>query len=250
MMRKKIVAANWKMNGDLQQLTDLTKALLNGLDKGQQAHCILFSPSIYLFQMGHLIQGSMISLGAQNIYPADSGAYTGEISSPMIKEANCQYVLVGHSERRHIFKEDEKFVAEKFHHAKEHGIIPVLCVGESLEEREKEQTEEVISRQLLAVAETDKNSFSQCIIAYEPVWAIGTGKTATPEQAQSVHGFIRNVISELNKNDAEQMSILYGGSVNDKNAKAIFSMPDVDGGLVGGASLNAEQFLDIIKCIN
>ena len=168
----------------------------------------------------------------------------------MLKEFNCEYVLVGHSERRHYFKEDENFVAQKFHHVKEHGMIPVLCVGETLKEREEGQTEQVIAKQLLAVKEKAENCFSDCVVAYEPVWAIGTGKTASPEQAQEVHQYIRNLVAKVNTSDADRLSILYGGSVNENNALELFAMPDVDGGLVGGASLNAKQFLEIVKCIN
>ncbi|MBI2786521.1 MAG: triose-phosphate isomerase, partial [Legionella longbeachae] len=184
------------------------------------------------------------------VYPKDFGAYTGEMSAPMLKDYSCRYVLVGHSERRHCFHEDENFVAQKFHHVKEHGMIPILCVGETLNEREQGQTEQVIAKQLLAISEYDKNCFSDCIIAYEPVWAIGTGKTASPEQAQEVHQFIRKMVAEINNSDAQLLPLLYGGSVNENNAKALFVMPDIDGVLVGGASLNAKQFLEIVKCIN
>lgn len=238
------------MNGQLQQVIQLTNQLKNELNHFSSVKVIVFPPAIYIPQVNELIKDSNIGLGAQNIYPKDSGAYTGELSVPMFKDFNCRYVLVGHSERRHVFHEDENFVAQKFHHAKEHGMIPVLCVGETLNEREKKQTEEVIAKQLLAVSELDKNSFQDCIIAYEPVWAIGTGKTASPEQAQEVHQFIRELIADINKKDAECLPLLYGGSVNESNAKALFMMPDVDGGLVGGASLNAKQFVEIAKCIN
>ncbi len=250
-MRQKIVAGNWKMNGNLQQLKELSQEMIQALnDLNDPAHCVVFPPFVYLAEVEKILRNSIISLGGQNLYPADSGAYTGEISAPMLKDLGCKYVLVGHSERRHIFREDENFVADKFHHAKEHGIIPVLCLGEVLDERENQQTQDVVARQLLAVAEKDKNCFENCIIAYEPVWAIGTGKTASPEQAQEVHQFIRTLISEINEEHAARVSILYGGSVNEKNAAALFSMPDIDGGLVGGASLNAKQFVEIVKCIN
>lgn len=248
-MRFKLVAGNWKMNGHLQQVIQLTTQLRDLLESGS-AQVVVMPPAIYIPQVSDLLAGSNIKIGAQNVYPKDFGAYTGELSAPMLKDYNCHYVLVGHSERRHGFHEDEKFVAQKFHHVKDHGMIPVLCVGETLSEREKGQTEAVIARQLLAVSENDKHCFQGCIIAYEPVWAIGTGKTASPEQAQEVHQFIRSLIASICTNSAERLSILYGGSVNEKNAKALFSMPDVDGGLVGGASLNAEQFVEIVKCIN
>ncbi|HHF7367583.1 TPA: triose-phosphate isomerase [Legionella bozemanae] len=249
-MRHKIVAGNWKMNGQLQQVIQLSNELKELLYSMNNVQVIVMPPAIYIPQVRDILVACAIDLGAQNVYPKDFGAYTGEISAPMLKDFNCRYILVGHSERRHCFHEDENFVAQKFHHVKEHGMIPILCVGETLAEREKGQTEQVIAKQLLAVSEHDKNCFSDCVIAYEPVWAIGTGKTASPEQAQEVHQFIRKLVAEINHSDAERLSLLYGGSVNENNARALFSMPDVDGGLVGGASLNAKQFVEIVKCIN
>lgn len=249
-MRQKIVAGNWKMNGQLQQVIQLTNQLKELIDAESTTQVLVVPPTIYIPLMNELLGNSTIMLGAQNIYPKDSGAYTGEVSAPMVKEFNCSHVLVGHSERRQYFHEDEKFVAQKFHHVKEHGMIPVLCVGETLIEREKGQTEQIIANQLLAVSENNKNCFRGCVIAYEPVWAIGTGKTASPEQAQEVHQFIRKLVAEINHNDAERLTLLYGGSVNESNARALFAMPDIDGGLVGGASLNAKQFVEIVKCIN
>ncbi|MFT4058824.1 MAG: triose-phosphate isomerase [Legionella sp.] len=249
-MRRKIVAGNWKMNGQLQQVIHLSKEINELLNFATDAQVIVMPPAIYIPKVNDLLKGSKIKLGAQNVYPKDSGAYTGEISAPMLNDFNCTHVLIGHSERRHGFNEDENFVTQKFHHVKEHGMIPVLCVGETLEEREKGQTEEVIANQLLAVSRNDENAYKNCVIAYEPVWAIGTGKTASPEQAQEVHQYIRKLVAEINQRDAESLSLLYGGSVNENNAKVLFAMPDVDGGLVGGASLNAKQFVDIVKCIN
>lgn len=248
-MRQRIVAGNWKMNGQLQQVTQLIDELNTLIDFDGSAQVMVAPPALYIPVVRSLVKDS-IKLGAQNVFPKDSGAYTGELSAPMLKDYNCTYVLVGHSERRHYFQENENFVAEKFHHVKDHGMIPILCVGETLIEREKGQTEQVIARQLLAVCEKNKNCFQQCVVAYEPVWAIGTGKTATPEQAQEVHQFIRKLVSEVSNNNGEQLSLLYGGSVNEHNANALFSMPDIDGGLIGGASLNAKQFVEIIKCIN
>jgi triosephosphate isomerase len=249
-MRHKIVAGNWKMNGQMQQVNQLTDQINNLMDFDSNAQVIVIPPVIYLPLVNELLAGSVIKLGAQNVYPQDSGAYTGELSAPMLKEFNCHYVLVGHSERRQYFKEDEIFVAQKFHHVKDHGMIPVLCVGETLIEREKGQTEQVIARQLLAVSEKNKECFRDCVVAYEPVWAIGTGKTASPEQAQDIHQFIRGLVANINDRDAERLTLLYGGSVNENNARALFAMPDIDGGLVGGASLNAKQFVEIVKCIN
>lgn len=249
-MRNKIVAGNWKMNGQLQQVIQLTNQLKDMLSINDNLHVAVMPPAIYIPQVNELLVMSKIKLGAQNVYPKDAGAFTGELSGPMLKEFNCHYVLVGHSERRHIFQEDEKFVAQKFHHVKEHDMIPVLCVGETLEERENGHTEQVIARQILAVSENNNNCFQNCVIAYEPVWAIGTGKTASPDEAQEVHQFIRKLVGEINRDDAERLSILYGGSVNENNAAALFAMSDIDGGLVGGASLNAKQFVEIVKCIN
>jgi triosephosphate isomerase len=249
-MRQKIVAGNWKMNGQIHEVIQLTNQLKEMLDFDYDVQIVVMPPAIYIPQVNDLLEASKIEIGAQNVYPKDSGAYTGELSAPMLKDYDCRYVLVGHSERRHGFHEDEKFVAQKFHHVKEHGMIPVLCVGETLIEREKGQTEQVIAKQLLAICEQDQYSFKNSVVAYEPVWAIGTGKTASPEQAQEVHQFIRKLIAEINSSDAERLSLLYGGSVNENNARALFAMPDIDGGLVGGASLNAKQFVEIVKCIN
>ncbi|WP_019215902.1 triose-phosphate isomerase [Legionella tunisiensis] len=250
-MRKKIVAGNWKMNGRYDQVKLLLQQLLT-LTQGEalEAQCVVMPPAIYLPLVKEYLQGSDISWGAQNVYPKDAGAFTGELSGPMLADYACQYVLVGHSERRRLFNEDEKFVADKFHHVKEHGMIPVLCVGETIAEREQGLTQEVLARQLLAVTSVGKQCFSGCVVAYEPVWAIGTGKTASPEQVQEVHSAIRTLVAEFDTDDAKNLAIVYGGSVNEKNAHSLFAMPDVDGGLVGGASLNAQQFVDILKCIN
>lgn len=249
-MRKKIVAGNWKMNGSKQQIYNLTQEIEGLLAHSDGVDVIVFPPALYIPMMEELLLNKTIKMGAQNAYPEDNGAFTGELSLSMLREFDCKYLLVGHSERRHIFKEDEKIIAQKFHRAKEHDMIPVLCVGETLEERESGQTEHVISRQLLSVCNDSNDCFKNCIIAYEPVWAIGTGKTASPEQAQQVHRYIRALVASVNAEDAERLSILYGGSVNPANARALFSMPDIDGGLVGGASLNAKQFVDIVECIN
>ncbi|KTC87975.1 MULTISPECIES: triose-phosphate isomerase [Legionella] len=249
-MRQKIVAGNWKMNGRIEQVSSLLKQLLSLLDQQTSVDCVVLPPSIYIPMVKEYLCKSPIKWGAQNVYPKEAGAFTGELSAPMLQDYDCRYILVGHSERRRLFGESEKFVADKFHHVKEHGMIPVLCVGETLEEREQGFTEQVLARQLLAVTEHGKDCFKNCVIAYEPVWAIGTGQTASPEQAQEVHAAIRSLVAELDQDDARHLSILYGGSVNEKNAASLFTMPDVDGGLVGGASLNAQQFVEIVKCIN
>jgi triosephosphate isomerase len=243
-----MVAGNWKMNGQLQQVKQLINEL-NQLDWPSSVDVMVAPPSIYIPLVSSLVNQT-IKVGAQNAYPKDTGAFTGELSAPMLKDFNCSYVLIGHSERRHYFHESENFVADKFHHVKDHAMIPVLCVGETLEQREKGQTQEIIARQLAVVAEKNKNCFRNGVIAYEPVWAIGTGITATPEQAQNMHEYIRNFIKEIDHQAAETVTLLYGGSVNEHNAKALFAMPDIDGGLIGAASLNAKQFVEIIKCIN
>ncbi len=249
-MRKNIVMGNWKMNGRLEQIDALLHELLALMPESSGVDCVVLPPAIYLPYVNELLTDSAIAWGAQNVYSQDSGAYTGELSAPMLQDYACQYVLVGHSERRRLFHEDEKFVAEKFHHVKDHGMIPVLCIGETLTEREQGLTEQVLAKQLLAVTNAGSNFFDKCVVAYEPVWAIGTGQTAAPEQVQAVHLFIRDLIANVDQGNAQKLSILYGGSVNENNAHALFAMPDVDGGLIGGASLNARQFVEIVKCIN
>ncbi len=249
-MRQRMVMGNWKMNGCLRSIEALLLSLLESIPASQQSQCIVFPPAVYLSKVQALLSESTIHVGAQNVYPADCGAFTGELSGPMLKEFNCQYVLVGHSERRYLLGESEKFVAKKFHHVKEHDMIPVLCVGETLAEREQGLTEKVILSQLQAVMHDKSDVFTRCVIAYEPVWAIGTGQTATAEQAQAVHEYIRKVIAVHEPQHSVRVPILYGGSVNESNARSLFSMADVDGGLVGGASLNARQFVEIIKCIS
>jgi triosephosphate isomerase len=249
-MRQQLVMGNWKMNGSKDMVVDLLKKLITNYPKYTSSSCAVFPPAIYLAAVSAILKDTPILWGAQNIYSQDSGAFTGEHSAPMLKEYGCQYVLVGHSERRLLFQEEINFVADKFHHAKDHDIIPVLCVGETLGEREKGLTEQVLAQQIRSVFRDAVSDFAQCVIAYEPVWAIGTGKTATPEEAQAVHAYIRGLIAAYNNDHAQALPIVYGGSVNEKNARALFAMPDIDGGLVGGASLQAEQFLEILTCIN
>lgn len=245
-MKQPWVMGNWKMNGRLATIDPLLQGITEGLTPLQQSRCVIFPPSIYIPRVASVLANTAIQWGAQNSYPNDGGAYTGELSALMLKDFNCKFVLVGHSERRQLFEENENFVAKKFHHAKLHGMIPVLCVGETLQQREQGMTEAVIERQLNAVLASSDNVFDNTVIAYEPVWAIGTGKTATAQQAQDVHAFIRRLIK---RHASSHVSILYGGSVNETNARDLFEMPDVDGGLVGGASLNAQQFVEIVKCI-
>lgn len=252
-MKQKIVMGNWKMNGRLDQITTLLQEILAGISANPFAQCAVFPPAVYIQHVKQLLHHQAISWGAQNVYPARAGAFTGEISGAMLSDLGCRYVLVGHSERRHLFHEDEKFVAEKFHHVKDHGMIPVLCVGETLNEREQDLTKQAILRQLVAIASIaaeQQDVFNGCVIAYEPVWAIGTGRTASPEQVQDVHHFIRQSVSQMMQSSVETLPIVYGGSVNETNARALFELPDVDGALVGGASLVAQQFVEIVKCIN
>ncbi len=239
-MNNKFVIGNWKMHGDIATITNLIQEITANLTSELACTCAVLPPSIFIPKVSELIKNSKINLGAQNLYPQDNGAFTGEISGAMLKEFSCQYVLVGHSERRHILNESDDFIAAKFHYAKSINLIPILCVGETLAERENGLTTEIITRQLLAITE-NANVFDNCIIAYEPVWAIGTGKTATPEQAQEIHLFIRKFINN------QTTPILYGGSVNENNAKDLFNKPDINGGLIGGASLDSIKFTKIIN---
>ncbi|MBA4696057.1 MAG: triose-phosphate isomerase [Legionella sp.] len=249
-MKRKIIAANWKMHGSLTSITTLLEKLSDGIGSVVNADCVIFPPAIYIPLVQQRLEKSLVHWGAQNVYPKEAGAYTGEISGPMLQDLGCRYVLVGHSERRSLFHEDEKFVAEKFHHVKDHGMIPILCVGETLEERDRGQTEAVLTRQLLAIKEKEGATFHDCLIAYEPVWAIGTGQTPSPDQIQATHRMLKEKVAQADANHAANLSVLYGGSVNEKNASALFEMPDVDGALVGGASLDAKQFLEILICTN
>ena len=232
MARTRLVAGNWKMHGSRSANRALLDAILKGFAKGD-AQCAVCPPFPYLGDVAERLRGTPIAWGAQNISEHAQGAYTGEVSAVMLAEFGCRYVIVGHSERRHIFGETDAQVAAKFAQARSAGLTPILCVGETLAEREAGRTEEVVARQLDAV------KFSDAVLAYEPVWAIGTGRNATPEQAQAVHAFLRGKLNA-------DVSILYGGSVKAQNAAAIFAMPDVDGGLIGGASLVAEDFLAIL----
>jgi triosephosphate isomerase (TIM) len=248
-MRQKIILGNWKMNGDCTTTSSLLHEILKELPISADYKCGVLPPSLYLQQVKDILLDSNVSFGAQNVYPKDEGAFTGEISGTMLSSLGCKYVLVGHSERRQLFNESNKFIAEKFHHVKACDMTPVLCIGETLNEREEGLTEQALAKQLLAVATENEHAqpFANCIVAYEPVWAIGTGKSATPEQAQSVHLFIRNLIAEFGKVHADMLPIIYGGSVNEKNASELFNQPDIDGGLIGGASLNPQRFIEIIN---
>jgi len=234
MARVRLVAGNWKMHGNRASIA----ALLDALVEENPSGCAVCAPFPYLAQVAGRLRGSTIAWGAQNVSEHAQGAYTGEVSAAMLAEFGCRYVIVGHSERRQLYGETDAQAAAKFAAVRAAGMTPILCVGETLAERDAGRTEAVVERQLLAVQE--KNSLEKAVVAYEPVWAIGTGRTATPEQAQAVHAFLR-------KRVGAETPILYGGSVKPQNAAAIFAMPDVDGGLIGGASLVAKEFLDIVK---
>ena len=249
-MRKKVIAGNWKMHNDLKQSEDLIISLKNLLkDKSVNCDVIICPPFTSLSEASKLISDSIIKLGAQNMHFEDKGAFTGEISSSMLKSTGCEFVILGHSERRTIFKEDDMTINAKIKKALENGLKPIFCIGETLEEREKEVTKDVVKHQIeIGLEGISAEQMENIIIAYEPVWAIGTGKTATPEQAQEVHEFIRALIEvKYSKSVSENLVTQYGGSVKPENAKELLSQKDIDGALVGGACLNADSFYGIIK---
>ena len=246
-MRQRLVAGNWKMNGSLASAHALVGAILPGVG-GLKSEVAVCPPYVYLETVGALLKGSVVALGAQNVAREDPGAFTGEIAAPMLRDLGCKYVIVGHSERRALYGESDALVAEKYGRALREGLVPILCVGELLEERDAGHTEQVVARQLDAVlTRSGVADLGRGVVAYEPVWAIGTGRTATPEQAQEVHGFIRGRIAGHDPGVAAGLRILYGGSVKGSNAVGLFAMPDIDGGLIGGASLLAEDFLAICR---
>jgi triosephosphate isomerase len=247
-MRRKIVAGNWKMHGSRAENGQLLEALVNGFGGDANLDCIVCPPFVYLHEISRLLRDASIQLGAQDVCAENSGAYTGEVSAHMLRDVGCQYVLVGHSERRALYGEDDRLVARKFVAAQAAGLTPILCVGEQLADREAGNTFEVIQRQLDAVlAIVEVGALARARIAYEPVWAIGTGRNATPDQAQDVHAFIRGRIAARDAKIAAALPLLYGGSCKAGNAAELFAMPDVDGGLIGGASLKAEEFLAICR---
>jgi triosephosphate isomerase len=233
MARTRLVAGNWKMHGSRTANRALLDGILKGLDR-DGAECAVCVPFPYLSDVQQRLQATPVAWGAQNVSEHEKGAFTGETAASMLVEFGCRYVIVGHSERRQIYRETDAQVGAKYAAARKAGLTPIVCVGETLEEREAGRTEEVVARQLEAV------NFQGGVMAYEPVWAIGTGRNATPEQAQAVHAFLRKKVS----NDTV---ILYGGSVKAQNAASLFAMPDVDGGLIGGASLVADDFLAILR---
>lgn len=243
-MKKQLIAGNWKMNGSLQSNAALVSALAAGVANAQclVAVCV---PAPYLAQLQLLVAGTPITLGAQDVSQHESGAFTGEVSASMLREFATRYCLVGHSERRQYHGETDAVVAIKAQRALAAGITPIVCVGETLAEREAGRTEEVVKRQLAAVIHTNGHCISEIVVAYEPVWAIGTGKTASPQEAQQVHAVLRAQLHAATAH-ADRVHILYGGSMNAANAEQLLSQPDIDGGLVGGASLKAADFLSII----
>lgn len=245
-MRRPLVAGNWKMNGSTASVRELVEGIKAGMGQVEVSEVALCPPFVFLAEVGAGIGGTAIALGAQNVADQDAGAFTGEVSGSMLAELGCRYAIVGHSERRNLYGESDALVARRFAAARRAGLQPILCVGELLEEREAGITEEVVGRQLDAVLELEGiAAFADAVIAYEPVWAIGTGKTATPDQAQEVHAFIRKKLTALDQGVADGLRILYGGSVKGSNAAELFSQADIDGGLIGGASLNAAEFIAI-----
>ncbi len=245
--RTAIVAGNWKMNGALGASRDLVVELAAGVGTGGGAEMLLCPPFVYLDAASRWLESTPIALGAQNLASeVDPGAYTGEVSGTMLRDVGCVYVVVGHSERRTLYGESDEQVVAKFRAAQTVGLVPILCVGETLAEREGGRTETVVSRQVNAVLETlGASVLAAAVVAYEPVWAIGTGRTATPDQAQEVHALIRALIAAQDATIAGGLRILYGGSVKAGNAEELFARDDIDGGLVGGASLDVSEFLTI-----
>ena len=242
---KKLIAGNWKMNGSLAANEALIKALLAGANAPWACNVAVCVPSVYLAQVQALTQGSAIALGAQDVSQHEAGAFTGENSAAMLRELGVRYAIVGHSERRQYHGETDTVVAHKAQRALAGGVTPIVCVGETLAEREAGVTEEVVKRQLAAVIHVNGHCISEIVVAYEPVWAIGTGKTATPAQAQQVHAVLRAQLRAASP-QADRVPLLYGGSMNAANAAELLGQPDIDGGLVGGASLKAPDFLSII----
>ncbi|MEQ8324540.1 MAG: triose-phosphate isomerase [Vicingaceae bacterium] len=249
-MRKKIVAGNWKMNLNYHEAIELFKSIKGGLERNLNLQSILLFPAYpFLDKLLEMNDLDYLHIGAQNVSSEQRGAFTGEVSAEMLSSMNVQYSLIGHSERRHFFKENHELLKNKVNQALSHNINPVFCCGESQEDRQTSNHEEIIERQLMeSLFHTEVNDFRKCIIAYEPVWAIGTGQTASPEQAEEMHVFIRQLIAKkYGTSVSENTLILYGGSCNAANSEELFSLPNVDGGLIGGASLKAGEFLTILS---
>ena len=248
--RDPLVAGNWKMNGNTGSLDVLLDGMLSELSALALRRCsvLVFPPYVHLAQVAQKLRGSIVGVGSQDVDQRTQGAVTGGVSAAMVKDAGCGFVLVGHSVRRILVSDTDKLVADKFVRCETHGLIPIVCVGETLEERRQGRTIDVVSRQLKAVtSQVGLAGFDDAIIAYEPVWAIGTGESAAPEQAEEVHAGLRECLAELDENLSSRTRILYGGSVTADNAVAMFRMENVDGALVGGASLKANSFVEICK---
>ena len=247
-MRKKVIAGNWKMNMDLHQSQKLVSEIINGLGKDNKAEVIVCPPFTSLSEVSSLLKGTPVKLGAQNMYYEESGAFTAEISADMLKSVGCEYIILGHSERRVIFNESDELINKKMKTALAKELKPIFCIGELLEQRESGETMEVVSSQVEKGLEgITAGQMKNVIVAYEPVWAIGTGKTATPEQAQEVHAFIREFVAKkYSSSVSENLIIQYGGSVKPDNTRELLSQKDIDGALVGGACLKANSFLSII----
>jgi triosephosphate isomerase len=252
MKRRPLIVGNWKMNLDRAGAVELAEKLVRGAAKAGDLDLAVCPPAVYLDAVSEVIDGSRIALGAQNMYFEKSGAFTGEISAPMLVDLGCRYVILGHSERRHILGETDELVNQKVHAAIAAGLTPIVCVGETLAEREAGRTEEVIRRQFHgSLAELTVDQVLRVVIAYEPVWAIGTGKVATPQQAEEVHVDLRKLLKErYNAAAADTVRIQYGGSVKGDNAAALLACPNIDGALVGGASLKPADFLSIVAAAN
>lgn len=250
-MRVSLVAGNWKMNGNRATARALAQAVVDGLPREAVAEMALCPPFVHLATVADVVAHTPVRLGAQNLSEQQEGAFTGETSGGMLADLGCHYVIVGHSERRRIYGETEALVAEKFAAARGVGLVPIVCVGETREQRQADATRSVVARQLDAVFDLNPNTdLGEVVIAYEPVWAIGTGDTASPEQAQEVHAFIRELVGGRDRGAAPRIRLLYGGSVTADNAPGLFGQDDIDGALVGGASLKAEQFLEIYRAAN
>lgn len=251
-MRRAMVAGNWKMVGTRSQVDALVKGILAGSGEVGSVELAVFPSFVYLDHIQRALAGTAVAWGAQNLCAEREGAFTGEVSAAMVAEYGCQYVILGHSERRQYYGEDDRIVAAKAQRALEAGLRPIICVGETLDEREAGTTHVVVGRQLAAILDLENGlgSLYNAVLAYEPVWAIGTGKTATPEQAQDVHAYLRARVAERDEKLAKDLRILYGGSVKRDNVAELMAQPDIDGGLVGGASLDSQHFLDIARLCN
>ncbi|MDO6460812.1 triose-phosphate isomerase [Granulosicoccaceae sp. 1_MG-2023] len=245
-MRTPMVAGNWKLNGTRESVRELSLAVAEGAKEFADVDVLVCPVYVHIGDVAANIEGGAVLLGAQDVAMQDEGAFTGEVSAPMLVEYGCTHVIVGHSERRALFGDDDATVAAKFIAAQRGGLVPVLCVGETLEEREAGDTEAVVVRQLKAVIDAaGVQALNNAVVAYEPVWAIGTGKTASPEQAQAVHQSVRQTVAGIDASVAQSLRVLYGGSVKAENARELFAQADIDGGLIGGAALKSDEFLKI-----